>query len=973
MGTRSLFLCALVWLAGLSHAQAATRTVCASGCDHTTITAALAVSTETDVVRISAGTYSESLSIPLGVRVEAATAGTVTLTHPSATLITFAGPNAEVAGLVLAPAAGARAFSTSFAVTIEDVTMSGRSFTIDGAILSMTGGATVTIRRSTFTNVSTTGGSLIRATAGLLSLDTVQFVRAGAGSVLNVDGSAGLEMTAVDVGCSGTGRGVRFSSTSGFSLTGGSFTNCVTTGDGGGAYVALLGVGNLVADGTRFENNRASDGGGLYFAGVAGRFTRIANASFIGNNATTSVPIGGGARITAGNVELLQPTFTRNTTDGAGSALAISGGATQVTILRGSFCDNIDASAGSGSAVRIDQGTLTVRATLFGGNDGFAIEGQTGVTSINVDHSVFLHNEGGIFRRTSLTLTNSVLAFNAPYLSVSGLMSSGTTTIENDLFFMNGGDPAGLSATNVTGRDPGYFSVDAAMPCISDLRVRTTSPLIDAGSGPNDTNATTADIGLHGGSDAAATWWVDADSDGSPYVYDCAPMNLAVRPGRTELCNGIDDDCDLSADEGLGLGLSCSVGVGSCSRSGTNVCGGGGAVVCSATAGAPSTELCGSGADEDCDANTDEGFGAVGGSCTAGVGSCLRTGTIACSIDRLSTTCGAVAGPSSTELCGSGLDEDCDGNTDEGFPSLGSSCAVGVGTCRRTGALVCSTDRLSTACSATPGAPATELCGSAADEDCDGTTDEGFPNLGMVCSAGVGACLVSGVLTCSSDRLSTRCDAVPTAPGTETCGGGDENCNGMSDEGALCVGAAEGTSCLGAGTLAARCGCSTNGHCASGRICDTTSGTCVTPDAGMPDAGMPDAGMPDAGLDGGIADAGGFDGGALDGGVVEPDGGDLDGGDLDGGDLDASIDAGIAPMDAAVPIDAFSADASGDVLDRDAENDAASPDAGGVVIEGGCACRAHASSGRTSLLSLAFGLVLCLRLGRRRARFGGRR
>jgi hypothetical protein len=103
------------------------------------------------------------------------------------------------------------------------------------------------------------------------------------------------------------------------------------------------------------------------------------------------------------------------------------------------------------------------------------------------------------------------------------------------------------------------------------------------------------------------------------------------------------------------------------------------------------------------------------------------------------------------------------------------------------------------------------------------------------------------------------------------------------------------------------------------------------------------------------------------------DGGDLDGGDLDGGDLDASIDAGIAPMDAAVPIDAFSADASGDVLDRDAENDAASPDAGGVVIEGGCACRAHASSGRTSLLSLAFGLVLCLRLGRRRARFGGRR
>ena len=53
----------------------------------------------------------------------------------------------------------------------------------------------------------------------------------------------------------------------------------------------------------------------------------------------------------------------------------------------------------------------------------------------------------------------------------------------------------------------------------------------------------------------------DIDGDGSLNPDDCAPRDAAVFPGQTEVCNGIDDDCDLAIDEGTGdaAGQQCGV------------------------------------------------------------------------------------------------------------------------------------------------------------------------------------------------------------------------------------------------------------------------------------------------------------------------------------------------------------------------------------------------------------------------------
>jgi len=314
----------------------------------------------------------------------------------------------------------------------------------------------------------------------------------------------------------------------------------------------------------------------------------------------------------------------------------------------------------------------------------------------------------------------------------------------------------------------------------------------------------------------------------------------------SEMCNQVDDDCDTRTDETFPtLGTSCSAGVGACQKFGTTVCASDGmSTTCSVTAGAPGTELC-NGIDDNCNGSIDETFPTLGTGCSAGTGACQRFGTTVCASGGMTTTCSVSAGSPTTELCNA-IDDNCNGSTDETFTTLGTGCNVGVGACQRFGTTICASSGTTTTCSATPGSPTTELC-NAIDDNCNGSTDETFTTLGNSCSVGVGACQRFGTTVCASSGTTTTCSATAGTPGTELCNGIDDNCNGSIDEtfttlGSACsagFGACQrfGTTVCASGGMTTTCS-ATAGTNSSSETCNYLDDDCDgTVDNGFRNAG----------------------------------------------------------------------------------------------------------------------------------------
>jgi len=196
--------------------------------------------------------------------------------------------------------------------------------------------------------------------------------------------------------------------------------------------------------------------------------------------------------------------------------------------------------------------------------------------------------------------------------------------------------------------------------------------------------------------DGACLHTVDACVDGAPQF--CNPFEGA----SAEVCNGIDDDCDGAADDGLG---ETTCGQGACLQTVPN-CQGGVPRFCNPFEGA-GLEIC-NGLDDDCDGPVDEGLGTT--SCGQGV--CAHTVT-AC-IDGVPQPCDPFEG-AGQEAC-NGQDDDCDGAVDDGLGSI----VCGAGPCQVT--LPACVDGQAQSCDGL-GQGGQEVC-NGEDDDCDGSVDE---------------------------------------------------------------------------------------------------------------------------------------------------------------------------------------------------------------------------------------------------------
>lgn len=179
--------------------------------------------------------------------------------------------------------------------------------------------------------------------------------------------------------------------------------------------------------------------------------------------------------------------------------------------------------------------------------------------------------------------------------------------------------------------------------------------------------------------------------------------------------------------------------------------------------------------DNDCDGATDEGFGLIGESCVRWVLECRVEGVFVCSADGLGEECDFSPPLIEAERC-DGIDNNCDGATDEDWPWLGVACESGFGECRTSGAWVCEPlFELSTFCDAHVPLGSPEIC-DGLDNDCDTETDEDWPELGSAC--GIYPC--DGTYVCSLGGSGSYCNSDPGMP--EVCDGLDNDCDGETDE-----------------------------------------------------------------------------------------------------------------------------------------------------------------------------------------------
>ncbi len=314
------------------------------------------------------------------------------------------------------------------------------------------------------------------------------------------------------------------------------------------------------------------------------------------------------------------------------------------------------------------------------------------------------------------------------------------------------------------------------------------------GNGVDDNcNGTQNDVGASG----CVNFYADGDTDGygigagscqcfaqgvyiTPLNGDCDDTNKLMNPGLSEQCDGFDNNCNLTTDEGcdddgdkwcdvnmvvIGKPPVCSLGSGDCNDTVASINPAGVEICDNIDQNCDGTTD--NGCDDDKDAYCDKSMTVVGTPviCTKGGNDCDDGN--------------AMINPGKTEICDD-LDNNCNGVTDELCDQDGDkfcdlaktvigtpkACILGGGDCNDLNAAV--------------NPNATEICNNI-DDNCAGGTDE-------VCkdTDGDGYCVGAVAVSAGCPKGGNDCDDTNKNinPGmTETCATQfDDNCDGIANK-----------------------------------------------------------------------------------------------------------------------------------------------------------------------------------------------
>lgn len=298
---------------------------------------------------------------------------------------------------------------------------------------------------------------------------------------------------------------------------------------------------------------------------------------------------------------------------------------------------------------------------------------------------------------------------------------------------------------------------------------------------PGVANADQTDSDGDGQGDACDTV-ADADGDGVPDDQDGCPTDPGKTAPGVCGCNVAETDSDgdgtadcndgcVSDPEKTEAGI-CGCGVADTDSDGD------GYYLClndcndtDANINPAAPDIC-DGKDNDCNGLADEGIASIPTNC--GIGECASTGTLSCVNGQMTDNCAAGQPTGNDDNC-NGLDENCNGTADENYEPLSTACGQGV--CASAGQLICVNGSTQDTCTAGSPTGSDDIC-NGIDENCNGTSDENYLPPSTTC--GVGACASTGLLICVYG--SNRDSCAPGQPQDEVCDNIDNNCNGSVDE-----------------------------------------------------------------------------------------------------------------------------------------------------------------------------------------------